>query len=66
MSLLVVVYAVSKINKVQMYVCIRSNTTQGSLYYNVLIILKLHVSAFFFIGPSSGLHVRRCFLYKYV
>jgi hypothetical protein len=30
-----------------MYVCIRSNTTQGSLYYNVLITFQLHVSAFF-------------------
>jgi hypothetical protein len=34
-------------NEVQMYVCIRSNTTPGSLYHNVRIIIKLHVTAFF-------------------
>jgi hypothetical protein len=30
-----------------MYACIWSNTTQASLCYNVLITIKLHVSAFF-------------------
>jgi hypothetical protein len=34
-------------NQVQMYVCVQSHTSQGSLYYNVLITFKLHVSAFF-------------------
>jgi hypothetical protein len=33
-----------------MYVYIQSNTTQGSLYYNVLVTIQLHVSAFFHRG----------------
>jgi hypothetical protein len=46
-----------------MYVCIQSNTTQGSLYYYVLIAFKLHVSAFFHRAIIRLIYVR-CFLYK--